>query len=314
MIELLQGDCRTMLKGLADKSVQMCVTSPPYWGQRVYTDSPDEIGQEPTYQDYIAALVSVFDELWRVLRDDATLWMNLGDAYANDTKWGGASGGKNYTSAGGGYAGQRTKRTTGLPPKSLIGLPWRVAFALQDRGWVLRTEIIWEKANAMPESVDDRPTRSHEYIFLFAKQPHYFCDMAAIAVPAVRPGDVQTFGGNKGRQYTPTPDDPNFRNGSEQWGRTVTCAGMVNARTVWRISTSGIPDEHYAPYPAELARRCILAGSRPGDTVLDPFIGSGTTARVCEALGRNCIGIDLGYQELQEKRTNGVQVEMEAFL
>lgn len=313
---LLQGDCREVLKTLPEQSVQCCVTSPPYWQQRKYTESPEEIGQEPHYQQYVFALCDVFDEVWRVLRDDGTLWVNLGDAYANDTKWGGQSGGKNYTSAGGGYTGQRNKRTTGLPPKSLIGLPWRVALALQERGWVLRSAIVWHKPNAMPSPVIDRPTTDHEYMFLLAKQPRYYYNADAIREPHTTPGSEH--------------NDPSARKGAEQirnyGGRTDGLTRVKrpknyfghalgkNARTVWSICTTGLEDEHYAPYPDELPRRCILAGSRAGDTVLDPFAGSGTTLRVAESLGRNSIGIDLGYQELQERRTDGVQIRLEALL
>lgn len=318
MINLLHGDAVEQLSTLPAQSVQCVITSPPYWRLRRYTDDAREIGQEGTIAEYVAALVGVFDQVWCVLRDDGTLWLNLGDSYARD---GGTDRQPSQTAQVGStrrtldqMPDRRQRAPDGLPPKSLMGMPWRVAFALQDRGWVLRSEIIWEKPNGMPENVQDRPARSHETIFLFTKRPHYFYDAAAIAEPAVRPGDVQTFGGAKGRAYTPTPDDPNYRNGSEQWGRAVTCGDMRNARSVWRFAVGGIPDEHYAPFPDELARRCILAGSRPGDTVLDPFVGSGTTCRVAESLGRHSIGIDLAYQELQERRTDNLQIDMRAFL
>jgi len=306
MITQLHGDAVEQLSTLPAQSVQICVTSPPYWRLRKYTDDPREIGQEGTIAEYVVALVRVFGAVGRVLRDDGTLWLNLGDAYANDTKWGGQSGAKNYTSAGGAY--NREKRTTGLPPKSLIGLPWRVAFALQDRGWVLRSEIIWEKPNGMPESVTDRPTLAHEHLFLFAKQSDYCCDMAAIAEPAIyqekRVGRVGRHQ-DKAIFYLET---------TRQRGTATRDLSTRNARTIWRINTNGIPDEHYAPFPDELPRRCILASSRVGDTVLDPFVGSGTTCRVAESLGRHSIGIDLGYQELQAKRTDNLQMRIEAYL
>lgn len=312
-IQLLQGDCRAVLATLPERSVQTCVTSPPYWQQRRYTNSPDELGQEPTYQQYVMALSDVFDEVWRVLRDDGTAWVNIGDAYANDTKWGGASGNKNYTSAGGGYGGQRNKRTTGLPPKSLIGLPWRVAFALQERGWVLRTDIVWEKPNGMPEKVVDRPTRTHEYIFLLTKQPHYFCDMEALREASAPSSQARA----KYNNGTPSPKAIAGAEAGIYCGPPSTAKAYGqgrNLRTVWSIATQALRDDHYAPYPEELARRCILAGSRPGDTVLDPFVGSGTLCRVAERYGRDSIGIDLGYQDLQEQRTDGVQISMEAYL
>jgi DNA modification methylase len=182
-IQTLHGDCRELLETLEAESVQTIVTSPPYWRMRRYTDDPREIGQENTPAAYVAALTDVFARCWRVLRNDGTLWLNLGDGYANDGKWGGSTGGKHAGGIHGALGPGRTKVTTGLPPKSLIGMPWRVAFALQDAGWILRTEIVWEKPNAMPESVTDRPTRSHEYVFLFAKSPRYFYDAAAISEP-----------------------------------------------------------------------------------------------------------------------------------
>lgn len=303
----------------------MCVTSPPYWRLRKYSDDPREIGQEATIAEYVAALVAVFDEVWRVLADDGTLWVNLGDSYVS-TPPGNVRGVSERSGLNGVHSdryretlmrGHATKGDTskcGLPLKSLIGLPWRVAFALQDRGWVLRSEIIWEKPNGMPESVQDRPTLAHEHLFLFAKQGEYFCDMKAIAEPAKEHhSSAASFkrNGNKrgvalvpGNTATHRPDRPDV----------LYSGGTRNARTIWRINTNGIPDEHYAPFPDELPRRCILAGSRPGDAVLDPFAGSGTTCRVAESLGRHSIGIDLGYQALQERRTDNLQIDMRAFL
>ena len=316
LVTLYHGDARDIVPQLPPRSVQCIVTSPPYFGLRRYSNDEREIGGEPTPAEYVAHLVEVFDAAWDVLTDDGTLWLNLGDSYANDTKWGGRTSGKHAAGLqGSNYIG-RNRRNTGLPSKSLIGIPWRVAFALQDAGWVLRNEIIWHKPSVMPESVTDRLTRDHETMFLFTKQPHYYFDAAAIAEPAKRVGDTQTFGGNKGRQYIPTVDDPNFRNGTEQYGRTVTVGATRNRRTVWRIAAQPLRDEHFAPFPEALVEPCILAGSRPGDTVLDMFAGSGTTMRVAERFGRNSIGIDLSqtYLKIQERRTNGVQMHMEALL
>ena len=310
MITLLHGDCRDILPTLPEQSVQMCVTSPPYWGLRRYTDDRREIGNEQTPAEYVQNLVAVFTEVWRVLRDNGVLFLNLGDAYANDTKWGGRTSGKHAAGLQGTADIGRNRHNTGLPSKSLIGLPWRVAFALQDMGWVLRNDIIWHKPAGMPENVDDRFTRDHEYLFFLSKQPHYYFDQTSIVVPAKRAGNTQTFGGAKGRAYTPSPGDPNYRNGGEQWGRTITTGETRNLRTVWTIPTQPLRDEHYAAFPEALVEPCILAGSRPGDTVLDPFVGSGTTCRVAERLQRHSIGIDLAYQELQERRTDGVQVMM----
>lgn len=314
-ITLLQGDAREMLDALGDGSAQMIVTSPPYWRLRRYTNDPREVGQEDTPSAYAAALADVFERCRRVLRDDGTLWLNLGDAYANDTKWGGRSGGKNYTSAAGGCIGQRAKSSTGLPPKSLIGLPWRVAFALQDAGWVLRNEIIWHKPSVMPEAVTDRCARDHETLFLFSKSPRYFFDHKAISEPIKSSLDTPSWterkaggatAGNNGVSAT-------YQRGVHGRGMRHDLGGqdgLRNPRTVWSISAQGLRDEHYAPMPQALAERCIKAGSRPGDTVLDPFAGSGTTGRAALALQRNAVLIDLGYADLQERRTDGVQVQM----
>lgn len=379
-ITLLQGDCRELLDTLPAASIQTIVTSPPYWRLRRYTNDPREIGQEPTAAAYVAALVDVFERCRRVLRDDGTIWINIGDAYTNDTKWGGRSGGKNYTSAAGGCEGQRTKGSTVLPPKSLIGLPWRVAFALQDAGWVLRNEIIWHKPNAMPESVADRCARDHETLFLFSKGPRYYFDQDAIAEPvkrtdrpqymraveiaqengltnqhidAIRAVGITDVGKARITQSGAGKNDPlvqaladeakrvlkgyyreflttraadSFkRNGNKRStaavpGNTATHradrpdvahSGITrNPRTVWSICTEQLSDDHYAPMPQALAERCIKAGSRPGDTVLDPFAGSGTTGRAAIALQRQAILIDLAYSDLQERRTDGVQVQM----
>jgi DNA modification methylase len=305
MIDTLHGDCLTLLPTLDAGSVQTIVTSPPYWRMRQYTDDPREIGQEPTPAEYVAALVAVFRECRRVLRADGTLWLNLGDAYANDGKWGGSTGGKHAGGLHGQQGPGRKKVSTGLPPKSLIGLPWRVAFGLQDDGWVLRNDIIWHKPNAMPRPVTDRCITDHEYVFLFAKQGHYYYDHLAVTEPATdytphTKGRQRGVGGRHDAFATPI-------------GNVGTVApGLRNARTVWSINTEALADEHYAPMPQTLAERCIKAGCRPGDTVLDPFGGSGTTGRAAVALGRRAVLIDLGYQELQARRTDGVQMRLDA--
>ena len=305
-ITILHGDCTDLLPTLPPASVQCIVTSPPYFGLRRYTDDPREIGNEPTPAEYVAHLVEVFDAAWDVLADDGTLWLNLGDSYANDTKWGGRTSGKHAAGLqGSDYIG-RNRHMTGLPSKSLIGIPWRVAFALQDAGWVLRNEIIWHKPSVMPESVTDRLTRDHETMFLFTKQPHYYFNQAAIAEPAVKGAAGSRFDTGK--------------TGVNGMGRVSTKPRVErdtrNRRTVWRIASQPLRDEHFAPFPEALVEPCILAGSKPGDTVLDMFAGSGTTMRVAERFGRNSIGIDLNqaYLGIQERRTNGVQIHMEAYL
>lgn len=300
-ITILHGDCRDLLPTLDDGSVQTCVTSPPYWGLRDYGVA-GQIGREPTLVEYVQTLVAVFREVRRVLRDDATLWLNLGDAFSMDSKWGGASGAKNYTSAAGGMPCER--RTTGLGDKQLLGLPWRVAFALQDDGWILRSDIIWHKPNVMPESVKDRPTRSHEYLFLFAKSQRYYYDADAIKEAVT--GNAH--GGKEPNQH-------------QRWAiglaSSKTTLGIThgsnirNRRSVWAITTTPTPFAHFATFPEALVEPCILAGSRAGDTVLDPFGGSGTTARVAERLQRNAVLCELNpaYIDLAERRTDGVQLE-----
>lgn len=293
---LLQGDACEMLRTLPDRSVQCIVSSPPYFGLRKYTDDAREIGHEPTPAAFVAALVAVFHEARRVLRDDGTLWVVIGDSYANDSKWGGRTGGKHAKALHGETGIGREKRTTGLPDGTLIGTPWRLAFALQDDGWILRQEIIWSKPNGMPDPTTTRCTRTHETVFMLSKCKSYYYDAAAIAEKAVAKKAAHLVAG-KGE----------YGDGfAERWQPKET----RNARSVWSIATTGLAEDHYAPMPEELARRCILAGSAAGDTVLDPFMGSGTVGRVAEKLQRYAIGIDLGYQELQQKRTDKIQVEM----
>lgn len=272
MIQHLQGDCRDVLKTLADKSVDCCVTSPPYWGLRDY-GVEEQIGLEETPERYVENMVNVFREVNRVLKDEGTLWLNLGDTFGEH--------------------------------KQLLGIPWRVAFALQHDGWILRSEIIWHKPNVMPESVTDRPTRAHESIFLLTKSEKYFYDAASIKEPAIRPGEMQTFGGQKGRDYEPTKGDPNYRGGNEQWGRTVETPTHRNKRSVWTVSSHPYAGAHFAVFPPDLIRPCIFAGCPSGGTVLDPFGGSGTTAMVAEQEGRNAILIELNpeYIDLQKQRT-----------
>lgn len=317
---LLQGDCREVLATLPERSVQCCVTSPPYFGLRRYDVEGAQIGMEQTPAEYVAALVEAFLEVKRVLRDDGTLWVNLGDSYAGS--WGNyAPGGIKNQQRPQTEEGRRwerkaygdtttlpaTARVPGLAEKNLIGIPWRVAFALQDSGWILRSDIIWHKPNPMPESVTDRPTRAHEYLFLFAKQPRYFYDADAVREPHGKP---RKSGPNALRGQVEIRPRGNGQSIDEQ---SYHLLGR-NKRTVWTVATTTRGGAHFAVFPEQLIEPCIKAGSRPGDIVLDPFVGSGTTCRVAESLGRNSIGIDLGYQELQEKRTDGVQVRMEAYL
>ncbi len=299
MIEVVHGDVRRVLRDLQEGRFRTCVTSPPYWEQRDYLppehpDKPLEIGHEQTPSGYIETLVEVFAGVRRVLTDDGTLWLNLGDKYANDPG-GYISGGTkspqaNRLAVRGASCRRLGKNRADRSPKNLLGLPWRVAFALQDDGWILRAEIIWDKPNAQPSSVKDRPTTAHEHVFLFAKSERYFYDQDAVREPyatpsrAGRPTSSQAFRGQRA-----------MKKGGRSTAHDYDDAGR-NMRSVWRISTGGGGNRngmHVAPMPDALARRCILAGSAPGDHVLDPFGGRGTVARVAEDEGRHSVSIDL---------------------
>ena len=311
------GDCRAVLTTLEAGSVQTCVTSPPYWGLRDYGHA-GQIGLEPTPAEYVAEMVAVFREVRRVLRDDGTLWLNLGDSYASS---GGATPGKRSegigqaevgeglrrpTRKGSGRAdgivtGERPRNRDGAPPcdlpaKNLVGIPWRVAFALQADGWYLRSDIIWSKPNPMPESVTDRPTKAHEYIFLMSKSKKYYYDHEAIQEDSADIGKTKIrFGGNK---YGDS-DDPKHATKS---GNEYTDNGKKNRRSVWLIATQPYKEAHFATFPEVLPRLCIAAGSRPGDIILDPFGGSGTTGKVALELGRKIVHVDIGYHDLAIKR------------
>lgn len=298
--DLLQGDAVTRLKEMPAKSVQSCVTSPPYWGLRDY-GVDDQLGLEPTPEEYVANLVAVFREVRRVLRDDGTVWLNLGDSYAGSGKgaWNKTDVQKEvYVPKPGGAEASMPKVPLGLKPKDLVGIPWRVAFALQADGWYLRSDIIWNKSNPMPEPVKDRPTKSHEYIFLLAKNRRYYYDADAIKEASMELGATKIrFGGNK---YG-VSDDVKHQTKS---GNRYTDAGTRNVRSVWTFNTQAYSEAHFATFPEALPERCIKAGTKPGDTVLDPFAGSGTTCAVAARLGRASIGIELNpeYLELAQKR------------
>jgi len=307
MTNIIQGDCREVLKTLPDGSVDCCVTSPPYFGLRSYGigEENGEIGLEATPEAYVAKLVEVFREVRRVLRADGTLWLNLGDSYVSKPT--GSLG--NFTGAGQGFGSGHShqkaalerpdKSGFGIPEKNLIGIPWRVAFALQADGWYLRQDIIWHKPNPMPESVTDRCTKSHEYIFLLSKSKKYYYDNEAIAEPSMQLGKTSIrFGGAK---YGDDPD-PMYATKS---GNEYTDSGTRNKRDVWTVTTKPYKGAHFATFPPALIAPMILAGCPVGGTVLDPFGGSGTTGEVSESLGRNSILIELNpdYIELQKKRT-----------
>ena len=340
-VKVLQGDCIEQLKTIEDKSVHCCVTSPPYFGLRDYGHD-GQIGLESTPDSYVARIVQVFREVWRVLRDDGTLWLNLGDSYASfrdgkatpDTTRGDSTG----TLVPKGHAKNRMASTfsgTEIKHKDLIGIPWRVAFALQADGWYLRQDIIWHKPNPMPESVTDRCTKSHEYIFLLSKQPKYYYDSEAIKTPlkdasAARliqnvldqkgssrvPGKtngtmkaVCKIGGNKlhpmlktrsGKDWDPRSAGGGFKkhahNGYIDCNENPLCGVMANKKSVWTVTTKPYKEAHFATFPPDLIRPCVLAGCPRGGTVLDPFGGSGTTGQVAMEHGRNAILIELNPQ------------------
>lgn len=293
------GDCRDLLKQLPDACIQACVTSPPYYGLRDYGPK-GQIGLEASPTEYVANLVDVFTEVHRVLRDDGTLWLNLGDSYSNIGKQGGYSGGKHARALHGksqSSARAHGGRIAGLKPKDLIGIPWRVAFALQAAGWYLRSDIVWAKPNPMPEPVTDRPTRSHEYIFLLSKSERYFYDHEAIKDTAV----ADHAAGNKNGYRR----DEQISRGGRGSDNAVIQYERRNKRDVWTVATQGYDGAHFATFPPALIEPCIIAGSRPGDVVLDPFFGSGTTGMVAEKHGRMWVGFDLNpeYEKLQRERT-----------
>jgi len=305
---ILYGDCREVLPTLPESSVHCCVTSPPYFGLRDYGHL-GQIGLEQTPDEYVAQMVAVFREVRRVLRDDGTLWLNLGDSY-------GAAGGDIFTGfnerySGTGIDGKQTKmgdsakaagaiaRQTGLRPKNLLGIPWRVAFALQADGWYLRQDIIWHKPNPMPESVTDRCTKAHEYIFLLSKSARYWYDAKAVCEPVTR----EFWGETVGAPYM-TAQDGRLDGGKRQGNGPMD--GTRNRRSVWTVATQPYSGAHFAVFPPALIEPCILAGCPSGGTVLDPFFGSGTTGEVCNRLGRKWIGIELNedYAPLQQQRTS----------
>lgn len=304
---------------LKDETIQCVVTSPPYWGLRDY-GCDSQLGLEETPEKFVENMVGVFREVKRVLRPDGTLWLNMGDSYVGGGRGGNpeeSSFRKQATNKGSLVAPSKTP--PGLKPKNLVGIPWRLAFALQADGWYLRSDIIWSKPNPMPESVTDRPTKAHEYIFLLTKSPRYYYDADAIREESTS-GDLSSPRGSAGnkkpnsgrKQKAPDGWDTgpgphgNFHKDGRQKGETdipVTKDGR-NKRTVWEIPTQGFPAAHFATFPEKLVEPCILAGSKEGDTILDPFCGSGTTGVVAKRFNRNFIGIELNpeYVKLAEKR------------
>tara|TARA_R100000808_G_scaffold2414_2_gene9659 strand:+ start:804 stop:1721 length:918 start_codon:yes stop_codon:yes gene_type:complete len=302
--EVIEGDVREVLKTLDDESVQCVVTSPPYWGLRDY-GVDDQLGLEATPEEYVANMVSVFQEVKRVLRKDGTVWLNLGDSYSS----GGRETTTNQTLRGGkDYGVTRPKPNKSIKPKDLVGIPWRVAFALQEDGWYLRSDIIWNKPNPMPESVTDRPTKSHEYIFLLTKSKKYYYDHGAIKEKGEYPA------GTRAAKASDARSSMGFVNSRPPEYKIYD--GTRNKRSVWKITTKPYSEAHFATFPTELPETCIKAGTKRGDVVLDIFAGSGTTLRVASKLGRKGIGIELNpeYIKILKKRCKIESVSLEAFV
>lgn len=262
---IIVGDALTELRGMAAERFRCCVTSPPYWGLRDY-GIPDQVGAEERLEDYLAGLVEVFRDVRRVLTADGTLWLNLGDTYTSGDRGWRAEDKKNPARA----MTYRPPTPQGLKPKDLIGLPWRVAFALQQDGWYLRSDVVWYKPNCQPESVKDRPTRAHEYIFMLSRSERYYYDYEAVREPANGKGELR------------------------------------NRRSVWAVNTEAFGEAHFATFPPRLIEPCIQAGSTPGDLVLDPFFGAGTVGLVSLSLGRPFVGIELNpeYAQIAKRRLN----------
>jgi len=261
---LVTGDAAEVLAAMPEQCVQTVVTSPPYWSLRDY-GIDGQIGLEESVDEYLKSLVRVFDQVHRILRDDGTLWLNIGDSYTSGGRTWRAPDKKNSARA----MDVRPPTPDGLKPKDLIGIPWRLALALQAAGWYLRADIVWNKPNCQPESVADRPTRSHEYVFLLSKSQRYLYDVDAVRGPNDR-----------------------------------------RLRTVWELRTQAYPEAsgHFATFPPALVEPCIRSASEPGDLVLDPFLGSGTTAVVAARLGRRFLGIELNpeYTEMARRRLAGI--------
>lgn len=303
---ILCGDARGLLSELPTGSAHCCVTSPPYWGLRDYGIA-GQIGLESTVEDHIEALTKVFREVRRVLRDDGTLWVNYGDTY--------------LCNQGAGFNGNKrlpeqdrhvsVKRPAWAKPKDLLGLPWRLAFALQADGWFLRSDIIWAKPNPMPESVKDRPVRAHEYLFLLSKNPRYYYDHEAVREPSASSvvrdnaanGSRYSFRRAHSKRVVGPATHPR---GTHRPDRDDTryCGPTRARRDVWTVATRGFPDAHFATFPPDLIHPCILAGCPAGGIVLDPFIGSGTVGQVCVEEGRRFLGIEINpeYVDMAERR------------
>jgi DNA modification methylase len=315
---ILDGDCREVMRAMPAESANCVVTSPPYWSLRDY-GVDGQLGLEDTPQAFVDGMVEVFEEVRRVLRADGTLWLNLGDTYIGGRTGGvGASSitsGRNHRAVQQAHersGGPRHRVATGLKPKDLVGIPWRVALALQDAGWYLRADVIWHKPNPMPESVADRPTKAHEYLFLLSRSERYFYDGDAIREP-LRPKTLTTYGTTR----EPKGNDPLGQVKAHNFSRDVPVRAPrldddgepvgANKRSVWTVATQPFHGAHFATFPPKLIEPCILAGCPAGGTVLDPFAGAGTTGLVALRHQRSFVGIEINpkYAALARHRIEG---------
>lgn len=320
--KILNENCLTGLKNLPDNSIDCCVTSPPYYGLRDY-GTEDQIGLEESPEEFVSKLVEVFTEVKRVLKPEGTLWLNLGDSYANPSKPGGGDptiGKRNI-----GTSNYRSNMPEGLKPKDLIGIPWMVAFALRSSGWYLRQDIIWHKPNPMPESVTDRCTKSHEYIFLMSKSPKYYYDSASIKEYASYNTHERVSRAALNHKSNPNEKQNGIRprkianvgegiKNNESFDKAMfKMPEKRNKRSVWSIVTQAFPQAHFATFLEDLIVDCIKAGCPEDGIVLDPFMGAGTTALVARKLLRNYIGFELNpeYIKIAEKR---LQTQLGMFL
>ena len=295
---ILFGDCRETLCAFLPNSARMCVTSPPYYGLRDYGGEDNQIGQEQSPEEYIQQLVEVFREVRKILTDDGTLWLNIGDSYYNYRPGKGQALVKQTVANNKqdlpDKCAKRANKLPNLKEKDLIGIPWMLAFALRNDGWYLRQDIIWHKPNPMPESVRDRCTKSHEYIFLLSKNKKYYYDNESIKEPAK---DWGTRDRTNGKYH-------NKGTGLQPHSGLTKSYPTKNKRSVWSITNKPYKGSHFATFPPDLIEPCIKAGSEPNDIILDPFMGSGTTAMVAKSLGRDYIGCELheDYGDLIHKR------------
>jgi len=318
---IINSNAKDGLKQLQDNSVDCIVTSPPYWGLRDY-GVEEQLGLEATPEEFVNNLCDIFDEAHRVLKEDGTLWLNIGDTYANG-KGRKSQVKQSFENTGEGKYGEllegRRSSTKGhsiIKDKDLVGIPWRVAFELQRRGWYLRQDIIWAKPNPMPESVKDRCTKSHEHIFLLSKSPKYYFDFESIKEPAVsnnksNSAGYPAVGGKKAAEDT----TGKFQTRNRKAEKTKSDTSTRRKRDVWSVAVKPFKEAHFAVFPEELIKPCVLAGSPPEGVVLDPFFGAGTTAVVAKKNNRNYIGIEINkeYIKIANKRLNNTDNQTSLF-